>query len=98
MRENQVLHQAVLEDAVVLEHDDEAPSRRGFLQGLTGVGLAGVGAAILGSMSAVSTFVTSRPAMAAPRGYLALDPELCTGCRTCMVVCSTYNNNGEASM
>ena len=101
MSENQVLHQTVLEDVVVLEHDDEAPagaSRRGFLQGLTGVGLAGIGAAIMGSMSAVSTFVTARPAMAAPKGYLVLDPELCTGCRTCMAVCSTYNNNGEVSM
>jgi Fe-S-cluster-containing dehydrogenase component len=36
--------------------------------------------------------------MAASKYYLVLDPALCTGCRTCMVACSTYNNDGEASM
>jgi len=95
--DNQVLHEVVLVDDGGAEEASEA-SRRGFLKGITGAGLAGLGAAILGSASAVSTFVSARPAMAAPKGYLVLDPALCTGCRTCMVVCSTYNNDGAASM
>jgi Fe-S-cluster-containing dehydrogenase component len=94
--ESEILHEVVLED----ETPDEATeaSRRGFLKGITGAGLAGIGAAILGSASAVSTFLSARPTMAAAKGYLVLDSALCTGCRTCMTVCSTYNNDGEASM
>lgn len=96
MSESEILHQVVFED----EPADEASEagRRGFLKGITGVGLAGIGAAIFGSASVVSTFISARPAMAAAKGYLVLDSALCTGCRTCMTVCSTYNNDGEASM
>lgn len=91
-----VLHEVVIEDELPGEPD--GADRRGFLKTLTGAGLAGIGAAIAGGVSVVSTFVSSKPAMAQPKGYLVLDPALCTGCRTCMTVCSTYNNDGEASM
>ncbi len=94
---NVVLNEVVLDDDAP-EDEISAATRRSFLRGITGAGLAGVGAAIFGSGAMVSTFVSSRPAMAAPTGYLVLDQALCTGCRTCMVVCSTYNNGGEASM
>jgi len=93
---NQVLHEVVLDDNPATEA--EGSDRRGFLKTVTGVGLAGIGAAIAGGASFVSTFVTSRPAMAEAKSYLVLDPALCTGCRTCMVACSTYNNDGAASM
>lgn len=95
MNGNGVLHETIIEDEPA---DAGGADRRGFLKTVTGAGLAGIGAAIAGGASLVSTFASSRPAMAAAKGYLALDPALCTGCRTCMVACSTYNNNGEASM
>ena len=74
MNTDRVLHEVVLEDNGADEASEA--SRRGFLKGITGAGLAGIGAAILGSVSAVATFVSARPAMAAPKGYLALDPEI----------------------
>jgi Fe-S-cluster-containing dehydrogenase component len=94
--EEKILHEVILEDDV--PSPEEGEGRRDFLKVLAGVGLGGVGAAILGQASIVSTFLTARPAMAAPTGYLVLDPALCTGCRTCMIACSTYNNDGEVSM
>lgn len=92
-----VLHEVVLEDDSP-EDDLSSIGRRSFLKKITGIGLAGIGAATFGATAMVSTFVSSRPAMAAARGYLVLDSALCTGCRTCMTVCSTYNNDGEASL
>lgn len=92
-----MLHEVVLEDEPPADDVSEA-GRRDFLKRITGISLAGIGAATLGAVSMVSTFLTSRPAMAAPKGYLVLDSALCTGCRTCMIVCSTYNNDGEGSM
>ena len=94
---NGVLHEVVLDDDAPVDDISEA-SRRGFLKGITGAGIAGIGAALFGGGSILSTFVSARPAMAAPTGYLVMDPALCTGCRTCMVACTTYNNNGEVSM
>jgi Fe-S-cluster-containing dehydrogenase component len=94
---HEVLYEVVLEDDSPSDDVSEA-GRRDFLKRITGISLAGIGAATLGAASMVSTFLTSRPAMAAPKGYLVLDSALCTGCRTCMIACSTYNNDGEGSM
>ena len=30
------------------------------------------------------------------RGYIVFDPELCTGCQTCEVICSAVKNSGKA--
>ncbi len=98
---NEVLHEVVLDDTLEDDPPGGDPSetaRRNFLKKITGISFAAVGVAALGATSMVATFLSSRPAMAAPKGYLVIDSELCTGCRTCMVVCSTYNNDGEASM
>ena len=95
--QSEVLHEVVLDDDPPSEEASEV-ARRSFLKGITGIGLAGIGAAIAGTVSMATTFVSSRPAMAAPKKYLVLDSALCTGCRTCMAVCSTYNNDGEVSM
>lgn len=96
METGHVLHEVLLDDTP--PDDMSEMGRRSFLKRITGFGAAGIGAATLGAVSMVSTFVTSRPAMAASKHYLVLDPALCTGCRTCMVACSTYNNDGEASL
>lgn len=96
MEKDEVLHEALLDDAPT--DDLSEIGRRSFLKRITGLGAAGLGIATAGAAAMVSTFTASRPAMAAPKYYLVLDPALCTGCRTCMVVCSTYNNDGEASM
>ncbi len=95
--EDAILQEVVLDDDVLLDDPSEA-GRRNFLMGITAAGLAGIGAAAAGSAAIVATFMSARPAMAATKGYLVMDSALCTGCRTCMVVCSTYNNDGEASM
>lgn len=94
---NEVLHEVVLDDDPPASDLSEA-GRRSFLKRISAIGAAGIGAATVGVTSIVATFLSARPAMAAPNAYLVLDPALCTGCRTCMIVCSTYNNGGEGSM
>ena len=69
MTEGKVLHEVVLDDDVPGDEGSET-GRRDFLKVLAGVGLGGVGTAILAQASIVSTFLTARPAMAAPTGYL----------------------------
>ena len=84
--DEEILHETVLEEEVPAP-SAFASTRRGFLRGITGLGLAGLGVAILGKVSTATTFLGLRPAMAEAKGYLVLDPALCTGCRTCMVAC-----------
>jgi Fe-S-cluster-containing dehydrogenase component len=92
----EVIHETLIDDTPT--DDLSEIGRRSFLKRITGLGAAGLGIATAGAAAMVSTFVTSRPAMAASNYYLVLDPALCTGCRTCMIACSTYNNGGEASL
>ena len=75
---DQILHEVVLEDDAPIDEISEA-SRRGFLKGITGASIAGLGAALAGGGSILSTFVSARPAMAAPTGYLVMEHPF--GCR-----------------
>lgn len=80
-------------------------SRRGFLTG-AGVAVAGVATvAALPALAHADEPAAPAPAEAAPQifdgvklaiGHVVHDPSLCSGCRTCEIVCSTYHE-GKAS-
>ncbi len=90
-----VRHRPVLVETVVGREPGLA--RRGFLKGSVAIAVVALGSAILGRLSGWASLVSPRPAMAAPAKLLAFDSALCTGCQTCMTVCSTYNS-GKSSL
>lgn len=88
---------AIIAEAVLTDAPTGAVPRRRFLKGSVAVVFVAIGSAILGKISGLANLLGPRPAMAAPNALLAFDPALCTGCQTCMVVCSTYNS-GRVSL
>ena len=71
-------------------------SRRDFLKaGVAGLALLAGGAKVTDMFDAVA--LADERSLALAKGVVLVDKRLCSGCRTCEAVCSTYNSQGRTS-
>jgi carbon-monoxide dehydrogenase iron sulfur subunit len=71
-------------------------SRRDFLKaGVTGLALLAGGVKVTHMLDRVA--LADERHLPLSKGVVVVDKKLCSGCRTCEAVCSTYNSQGRAS-
>jgi Fe-S-cluster-containing hydrogenase component 2 len=91
---NEEIHKGEGQEQLVKEIP--AVSRRSFLKG----GMAGfallAGAVAVGDVLEMVTLPDGRR-VPLSKGVVMVDQELCSGCRTCEAVCTTYNAQGRTS-
>ncbi len=78
------------------EKKDLKPTRREFLKEAAALGTAVVGTGALAGVLAPTPTEAQQPAFAKAIGYVEYNPAHCTGCLTCMAMCSLFHE-GEVN-